>query len=133
MRHVGIFLFKPRDLGLHELVEAGQLLLATSARLSYGHRRAGPSEFHPESKRTRGVRTPGLGRRLLGRVRAGLRFSSDNHHPSLAARGDKTGESTRLENRGHNSPAEFDGLAGSCGAPDGGMEVVVEGKEEGDA
>ena len=35
MRHVGIFLFKPRDFGLHELVEVGQLLSAAgTARLS---------------------------------------------------------------------------------------------------
>ena len=52
MRHVGIFLFEPRDLGLHELVEARQLLLA-SARLFYRYRRAGPSEIQPENKRTR--------------------------------------------------------------------------------
>ena len=33
MRHVGIFLFEPRDFGLHELVEFGQLLPAARAPL----------------------------------------------------------------------------------------------------
>ena len=35
MRHVGIFLFKPRDFGLHELVELGQLL-TPACGLLYG-------------------------------------------------------------------------------------------------
>ena len=79
MRQVGIFLFEPRDLGLHELVELGQLLpAARGARLPCGWVRVSRSAPPGVHKRTR-ARTLGLGSFFLGCVRSGLLTSGDDH------------------------------------------------------
>lgn len=84
MRQVGIFLFEPRDFGLHELVEIGELLpAARAARLPCGQRAPRPSAVRAEHAAARvqvGCARTLCSLSLLRGVPAGLRLSGNDHH-----------------------------------------------------